>query len=142
MVSIVASGSDRPHHVPGVVHHDVDAAEVLHGGVDDRLAALDRGDVGVVGDRRSPGRLDLLHHLVGRAGVTAGAERRPAQVVDHHLGAKLAEQQRVGAADPPAGPGHRRDAPVKPQSAHHHSFCRRCRTAARVVARGQPKKPW
>ena len=48
----------------GVVDEDVDAAELLDGGVDERLAVLGLGDVGGDGDRPPARRLDELLRLL------------------------------------------------------------------------------
>ena len=49
-----------------VVHHDVDAAEVIERGLDDALPALHGGDRIVVGDGRAPAEgLDLADDLIG-----------------------------------------------------------------------------
>ena len=48
-----------------------------------------------------------------RRRVVPGPGRAAAEVVDHHLGAALAEQQRVGPADAASGAGDDRDPVVE-----------------------------
>ena len=50
----------------GVVHHDVEPAERLHRGVDQRLQVVDLADVGLHADRPVAERDDLLLELLGR----------------------------------------------------------------------------
>ena len=89
----------------GVVDEHVEAAEQVDRLLHQRLGAVERRHVGVVGDRHAAGRGDLVDHRLGRPGVAAGAVARAAEVVHQHVGAVRGEQQRVLAADAPAGAG-------------------------------------
>src|SRR5690606_647935 len=78
-----------------VVDHDVDLAEGLDRGGDDRAGALGGGDVVGAGYRLPAVLVDQLRHVGGGTGRGAGAVERAAEVVDDHLGAPLGQQQRV-----------------------------------------------
>ena len=67
------------------------------------------------GDRVSPGRADLGHHLVGGPCVGPFAGEAAADVVDHDLRAPRRQQQRVLTTEPAARTRDDRDAAVKPQ---------------------------
>ena len=93
-------GPVRPAHAvedlvaqdAGVVDQDVDAAEGIERGLDDLVGVLRLGDRERRGDRLAARLLDLVDHLLRRAGVAAGAVERGADVVDHDLGALLRHQ--------------------------------------------------
>ena len=80
------------------------------------------GDAVVARDRLAAGVADRLHHLVGDARA-AGAVGLTAEVVDHHLGAFAAEQERGLAPDPAAGAGDDRYLSI--EHAHRSPPCNR-----------------
>src|SRR5262245_625884 len=69
----------------GVVHHAVDATEVVDSGLDDALGALRIGDAVAVGNGDAAGLSDLAHHLIGDLDVRALALGGAAEIVHHHL---------------------------------------------------------
>ena len=78
------------------------------------LAALPVGDVVGVGDGLAAHGLDLVDDLLAPAVRSSpDAVDGAAEVVDDDLGALRREQQRVLAADAPAGAGDDRDASVE-----------------------------
>ena len=85
----------------GVVHHHVDAAEIVDRVLHDLLRVLPLGDAVGVGHRPALAvRLgDLGHHLLRRADILALTGHRRADVVDHHLGAVRRQADRGRAAD-------------------------------------------
>src|SRR6478672_5121858 len=90
----------------GVVHHAVDAAKIVDGGLDDALCALWVGDTVAVGDGYAAGLLDLGYHLVGDLDVGPLAFGGAAEVIHHHLGAFGRREQGNLAADAASGPRH------------------------------------
>ena len=90
----------------GVVDEDVDAPELLDGGVDERLAVLGLGDVGGDRDRAAARRLDELLGLL---------ELLDAPRAERDVGAGLS--QRLGERHPEAGrgAGDDRDLVVQPE---------------------------
>ena len=70
------------------------------------LGARRVGYVVTVGHRPAAGRTDLPGHILGRAGLGAGAVLRSAEVVDHHGCTLGRQEQRVLPADAASGPGH------------------------------------
>ena len=79
----------------GVVDDDVDSAERLDRGIDDRLAALGGRHRVVVGHCLAACRDDLVDHELGGRGVVALAADRAAQVVHHDPRAAARELERV-----------------------------------------------
>src|SRR5690606_36017006 len=106
----------------GVVDDDVDAAEVVDRGLDDRPAALGRGDRVVVGRGLTAGLADLLHGLVGHARARARAVGLPAEIVHDHLAAARGELQGVGLAEAAAGAGDDGHLAVEADVAHGGPF--------------------
>ena len=106
-----------------VVHDDVDLAEVVERGLDDRLATFGRCDRIVVSDRRAAGFGDLLHDLVGHAATGARAVCRTAEIVDDDLAAALCELEGIGLAEATAGAGDDCDAIVEANFAHYLDSC-------------------
>ncbi len=76
---------DRVAQDAGIVDQDVDAAEGVERGLDDRLGVLRLGDRERRGDRLAAGLLDLVDHLLRRAGVGAGALQARADVAGDDL---------------------------------------------------------
>ena len=68
------------------------------------VGVLRLGDRERRGDRLAARLLDLVDHLLRRAGVAARAVERRADVVDHDARALLRHQQRDGAADAAPAP--------------------------------------
>ena len=97
----------------GHVDHDVDAAVGVEGLLDHALAALDRGDGVVVRLRVPAGGFDLPRDLIGRALVAAGAVHVHARVVDDHVRAQRAQQQRDLTADAASGAGEDRGSSIQ-----------------------------
>jgi hypothetical protein len=83
----------------GVVHQDVDALERIERRLHDLVGILRLADRERRGDGLAARLLDLVDHLLRRAGVVARAVERRADVVDHDLGALLRQQHRDGTAD-------------------------------------------
>ena len=102
-----------PFDDAGVVDQDVDASEPLDRRIDERLGAGSRGHVTGVGDRSSAGSDDLSGDAGSRSGIRPLPFYRAAEVVDDDTRSALAEQQRIGAADPASRPGDDSDAPVE-----------------------------
>ena len=102
--------SMRSRRMPALLIEDVEAAEGVDRGLDEPLGAVPVADVVGVGDGLAAHGLDLVDDLLGRAGVVALAVHRAAEVVDHDLGAVVGQEQRVLAADAPAGARDDRDA--------------------------------
>ena len=103
---------------PGVVHEDVDPAEVVERGLDDRLAAFGRGDRVVVGCGLAAGLDDLLHGRVGHAAAAAAAVGRAAEVVHDDGRAAARELEGVGLAEAAARAGDHGHAAVETDLAH------------------------
>jgi hypothetical protein len=102
-----------PADVAGVVDQDVDAAEVIQRGFDNRLAAL-RGRYRLMAaDSLAAGIADRLHHLFDRTGIAAVAIHAPTDIVDQHSGAACREQERVGTPHPPPRARDDGDPPVE-----------------------------
>ena len=89
----------------GVVDDDVDRAEGVDRGLDDRLAALGRGDRVGVGDGLAAGVLDLVDDELGGALVAARAVDGATEVVDHDQRAARGEHQRVLPSETTTGAG-------------------------------------
>ena len=104
--SSVMLTSMRSRRIPALLTSDVEPAEDVDGLADEGLAPVPGGDVVGVGHRPPAGGGDLVDHLLGRARVGAGPVPRPAQVVDHDVGAVLGQHQGVLPPDAPAGAGH------------------------------------
>ena len=94
----------------GVVDEDVDAPELLHRGVDERLAVLGLGDVGGDGDRLAPRLLDELLGLLELLHAP-----RPERDVGPRLGQRLGERH----AEPRRRPRHDRHLVVQPEPVQH-----------------------
>jgi hypothetical protein len=62
-----------------------------------------------IGDGFAAGRDNLRHHLFGGLRIAAATVQRAAQVVDHHLGAQLGQQQRMRPAQSATGTCHNCD---------------------------------
>jgi hypothetical protein len=70
----------------GVVDHDVEPTETVHGELDDLARGLLVRDVVATRDGLPPGLLDLAHHLLGGSERRAcRAVRRPPEVVHDDL---------------------------------------------------------
>ena len=102
----------------GVVDDDVDAPVGVDRGLHDRLAALGRGDRVGVGDGLAARGFDLVDHLLGGAGVAAGAVDRAAEVVHHDERAPRGEQQRVLASEAATGARDDRYLAVETEISH------------------------
>ena len=143
-VVLVDVGHARPAHDAGVVHQDVDAAELLDRGVDERLRALRRGHVAGVGDRRRR-RRRRSRRRPRRAGP-ASAPSRPSSAprsLTTTLAPALGEQARVGPTDAAPGAGDDRDAPVEAVLAHGSSAPLRPAPGPRTPAdRPACRRPW
>ena len=116
-VVLVGLGEGGPAHDAGVVDQDVETAELPHRGVHQRLRARGAGDVVRVGHGRATAGDDGRNDLVGRVRVAAGSFDGAAQVVDHHAGAALGQQQGVGPPDASPRTGDDGDAPVETELA-------------------------
>jgi hypothetical protein len=76
--------------ISGVVHQQVDRAELLHTGTHQRLGAGARRDARAIGQRATTAGDDFRHHLLRTLEV---------DIVDHHRGTVCRQQQRVRATD-------------------------------------------
>src|SRR5439155_7248217 len=94
---------------PGVVHHDVEPAELVQRAPDEPVSPFARGHAVVVRYGVSALALDLGDHLVRHLRTLAAAVAIAAEIVHHDLGALAGEEQRVLAADAAARPGDDRD---------------------------------
>src|SRR6058998_3307920 len=103
----------------GVVHQDVDRAELLDRRLDDALGGREVGDAVGVGDRPPAAGADRLHHFVGDAPRGAAAVDLGAEVVDDHRGPLGREQLGDGAAD--AAPRARDDRRLALEPLRHGS---------------------
>src|SRR3546814_8146095 len=83
----------------GIVHHRVDAAEVLHRILEDARRALGVRDSGAVRQRLAAGGLDVVHDFLRGGEVGAFALGAAAQIVDDDRCAFLGAQQRDLAPD-------------------------------------------
>ena len=140
----VGVGQPGPADDAGVVDEDVEPPELLDGGVDERLGARRPSATSLPSATAGPaGGDDLGHHGRRHAGVRAVTVHRAAEVVDHHAGAALGQQQRVGPADAAPGPGDDRDAAVEAVRAHVDSVLelREGGRVPRSVAARGPSKP-
>ena len=82
----------------------------VHGLLDHARDAGAIGDAVGIGHRFAAGRLDLLHHLLGRARIAPiAAGDAAAQIVDDDLGAFLRRQQRAFLADAVCAARHQND---------------------------------
>ena len=120
----------------GVAHHGVDAAELVEGASDDRLAALGRVDGVVRRDRRAAGASDLVDHVVGDAAVRAVARHRAAEVVDDDRRASSREVEGVEPPEAAPRPGHHDGLVVEPDHAADRTGGWRGGTTVRFSRRG------
>ncbi|CAB4985417.1 unannotated protein [freshwater metagenome] len=77
-------------------------AERLDRAVDEALRTFPVADALAVGDGLATERADLVHHIVRRMIVAAGAIDTGSEVVHDHLGAVIREAEGVFAANTPA----------------------------------------
>ena len=103
-----------PARLPGVVHEDRQAAELVDDPGDHRLVGLGVVDRRADGDRPAAELLDLGDDLGGGVGVLA--------VVHGDVGAVLGEGEADGPPDPPAPTGHQRDTTIE---RHGRASCSR-----------------
>ena len=92
-----------------VVHQDVEVTEGVDGLLHETFGRGGVGDVVEVGDRASPGRLDLGDDVLGRPPVAAFTGPRAPQVVHDDPCARRRERERLLAADAAPGTGDDRD---------------------------------
>ena len=93
-------------HNPGVVHHDVDRAEIVDRRPDDPSGALEVAHGVVTRDGVAAGRLDLLAHLGGGVLLGARTAEGHADIVDHDVGAFRSQAERDIPADAPPRTRH------------------------------------
>src|SRR5690606_6680939 len=104
--------------IAGIVDQDIDAPEVVQGGIDDGLPALGGGHGFRTGHRLAASGLDLVHHLGGGAAIDTLATHADTGVVDHHFRTSCREQQRIGATQAATGASDHGDAVVESQLSH------------------------
>src|SRR5271163_1545996 len=92
----------------GVVHHDVELAEIIDGAFDNALGSFEIGDAFEVGHGLAARRADFFHHVFGRGARLPGAVEMPTEVIDDDLGAMLRHQDRFLASDAAARAGYDR----------------------------------
>ena len=93
----------------GVVHHDVELAEIIDRAFDDALGSFEIGDAFEVGDRFAAGGADFLHHVFGGRARLPGAVEMSAEIIDDDFRAVLRHQQRFLATDTAACAGYHRN---------------------------------
>jgi hypothetical protein len=98
------------HLVGRVVDQDVDAAQLLDGGVDDLLAGLLAPDIAGAADGPAALSLHQAHRLIGVGFFGL-------QVAEHNVGAFAGEGQGDGAADPGVRPSDHRSLAGEPTAA-------------------------
>ena len=103
-----------------VVDQNVEATEVLDGGIDQGLRASGHGHVAGVGDGGSAASGDLRSDCRGHRRPAPSPFHRAAQVVDHDAGPTVGEQEGMGAANAASGPCHDRDTPF--EAVHVHPY--------------------
>ena len=91
---------------PGVVHHDVDAAERVHRARHRLRRAFERGDVAVVGHRLATAGADLRNDGVGDRLVAARPSSSAPTSHTTTLAPRWREQQGVRTTDAASSPGH------------------------------------
>ena len=97
----------------GVVHQDVDAAEGIDGGGDDRRRGRRLADRLQARHRLAAGGADLGDHALGVGAAATHTVAIDTGVVHHHAGAFAGEQQRVLAPDAVASSGDDRNLAVE-----------------------------
>jgi hypothetical protein len=97
---------------PGVVHHDVQPAELLGGGGEQRVRGGSLGHVTRDEDGFTARRLDLVDHPGGVRG----------HVVHHDIGARPGERESFGSAEPRPRAGDDGDLPVERCARHPYPF--------------------
>ena len=107
----------------GVVDHAVNLPERIHRRGDNPRGARRIGHAVGVGHRIAASRLDLGHHFLRRAGITAFTRNGCADIVHHHLRALRRERQRHVAPDAAARAGND----------HHLSFDHLCHALLQQV---------
>jgi hypothetical protein len=95
----------------GIVHHDVQAAERLHGGVDEALKVGDLADIGVDPDGSIPERDDSPFEFLGRISVR--------DVVDCDVGALFRQLEHDSLSDSAIAAGDDRNLALQK---HNHPF--------------------
>ena len=139
-------GEPAPLHDAGVVDQDVEPPEPVEGRGDQRLRALGRGDVVLVGQRR---RRPRPRSPAATADATPPSAPTPlygaAEVVDDDAGTAAGQEQRVGAADAAARARDDRDASLETVHVHVDPALR-CRAgcASGLVRRRHARQaaPW
>ena len=119
----------------GVVHEDVDGAEVIHRRLDDPLRLIELADVAVVRDGFTARGFDLLARLRGRVLAAPATVDVYAGVVDDDLSAVRRKLHRDPATD--AAPRTGDDGDPTIQKTHVVSSFFRCATVATLRARVQ-----
>jgi hypothetical protein len=102
-------GDVLPPQRAGVVHEDVDAAELLLGPGDHRVDVLDVADIDAEREHLPAERLDLARDAVDRSGQARLLGLALGR--DHHAGALAREGEGHDPADATAGSGDDRDLP-------------------------------
>ncbi len=97
----------------GVVHHDVELAEVVQRALDDALGGFEIANALEIRDRLAAEAADLLDHVLGWRTRLTGAVEVAAEIVDHDLGPLFGQQQRFFAANTASGACNDRDLPIK-----------------------------
>ena len=116
MEGVLEAGDVGLHELPrhpaaDVVHHDVEPAEGVDGGLRERGHLVEVGQVGGHDDRLAAQGLHLRGDLVQLV-LRAGGQ--------DDVGAGLGEREGAGGPDPAAGSGDDRDPVVETKSLEHH----------------------
>jgi hypothetical protein len=106
-------GEGAVPEVAGVVHHDVDRAVGVDGGLHELLATVVGGHVAEVGHRLAAGGADLGHDGLGHVLRRPSAVELGAEVVDDHVGTEGGEPEGVAAPEPPSRARHHGDLAVE-----------------------------
>src|SRR5713101_7147981 len=89
----------------GVVHDNIELAEIVERAFDDPLGGLEVGHALEVGHRLAACRAYFLDNVFGRRARLPGAVEMSPEVVDDHLGALFSHQEHFFAADSASGAG-------------------------------------
>ena len=96
----------RSRRIPAQLTRISSFAEAIDRSLDQRLAALDGGDIVGVGHGLAAGCGNLVHRLLSRTGVPALAVHAGAEIVDHDLGPLFSHEGDDPASDAAARAGH------------------------------------
>ena len=82
----------------GIVDQDIDRAKFIDGGLDDPFCPLPIRDRVLVGNRGAASRTDFLHNHISSIALTGTIDGAP-KIIDHNLGAKSGQLERMLLAE-------------------------------------------